>query len=134
MLTVEVICIITFFILLIFGIGLFNYFYICGTDCSICENFESANRTEKWGTKEYTLKVQKQFFSEGIWCVPYIAASISTPIALWFLSIPFTVKNFAYIFLVTFAVFYFMISFVIHHYAKPIIEYTINYLQKNNQL
>lgn len=126
---IDVICIIVFFVLLAACLFMLIAFYVC--DSETCKAFNVAGATAEKGTEKYTVTLIQQLFNDGIWSVPYIAAAISTPIALWFMSVPITVKNFAYLFLVSFAVFYFALSFFGHHYVKIIANYTANWIEEH---
>lgn len=102
-------------------------FYVC--DSQNCKAFNVAASKAEKGTEEYTTTLLKQVFNDGIWSVPYIAAAIAAPISLWFMSVPITVKNFAYVFLVAFAVFYFTLSFFGHHYVRVVTNYAVDWIE-----
>lgn len=124
---IEIICIFVFFILLIFSLILLSLFYIC--DNHTCRAFNIAAASAEKGTDKYTATLLRQIFNDGIWALPYIAAAISTPIGLWFMCVPITVKNFAYLFLVSFAVFYFALSFFGHHFVRIITNYSADWIE-----
>jgi len=123
---ISIICIVVFFALLGTALYMLIDFYVC--DAETCKAFRTADEEAEKGTQQYIVTLLKQVFNDGIWSVPYIAAAISTPIALWFMSVPITVKNFAYLFLVSFAVMYFALSFFGHHYVRIINTYVVDWI------
>lgn len=100
--------------------------YIC--DAQTCKAFQIAGEAGATGSQAYTLQLLNEFFNDGIWALPCIGAAILAPLSLWFMRVPITVLNFAILFFVSFAIMYFIIGFLIHHYARPIIEYLEGYV------
>ena len=127
---IAILAIITFIILLICALFMLNNFYIC--DSHSCKAFKQAGKVSSVkGTKEYVIALLGELCNDGIWPFPYIGASILTPLSLWFVGIPLTVKNFAIVFFVSFVVIYFMFTFFGHHYGKVIAKYTAEYIRSN---
>lgn len=143
---VTFIAIIAFFVLLGASIYMMLQFYVC--DNYDCKCFKVADKkTEKENTLKYISYLQKELGADGIWPIAYISSAILTPLFLWFMDGViyyyneqnkvgeiriFSVKNFALLFLISFAVMYFMISFVVHHYIKPVVNYTTEEINKIN--
>jgi len=125
----QVIAVITFFVLLGAALYMLNSFYIC--DSHNCKSFIDAGKKGATGTKEFNVALLRTLHNDGIWCLPYIGAAISTFFALWFLNAPITIINFAITFFVTFATFYFIISWMGHHYVKVIANYSANFIETN---
>lgn len=124
---IEIIAIIVYFALLILALIYLIGFYIC--DGQNCNSFKEAEKKATKDSLEYVISLNSSLFADGIWCLPYVAASISTPISLWFMNAKFSVLNYAISFLVSFAVFYFTLSFFGHHYLKVIGNYTVDWLR-----
>jgi len=70
-----------------------------------------------------------EFFNDGMWPLPYIGAAILTPLSLWFIGSPITILNFAILFFVSFATFYFILAFFGHHYVNFVVDYTTDYIR-----
>lgn len=126
---VDVLAIITFVVLLVAAIWMLVNFYVC--DNHSCKVFNDAGAVAEPGTQEYVIQLLDGLFGDGIWPVPYIGAAILTPISLWFMGIPITVRNYAILFFVSFATTYFIIGFFGHHYLRPIAEYVSDYVEDN---
>lgn len=127
---IEILLLLTFIILLGLALYLMGDFYIC--DNLNCKNIYYAN--EKYpppGSKKNTQAILSYFFADGTWPISYIAAAILTPLSLWFAQLPFTTRNFSIIFLTSFVIMYFMITYIIHHYVRPITGYLKEYVQDN---
>lgn len=124
---IDVLAIITFIVLLCASLFMLLNFYVC--DTNNCKAFKQAENIAPRGTKQYTIALLGELCNDGIWPIPYIGAAILTPLSLWFLEIPLTVRNFAILFFVSFAVIYFMFSFFGHHYIKIVSGYTANYIK-----
>ncbi|CAH6419981.1 Hypothetical protein HVR_LOCUS1038 [uncultured virus] len=127
--TLEILSVIAFFVLLLAGIFMLVSFYIC--DSYNCKAFDTANTKGETGSKAYVLTLLGEMYNDGIWPIPYIGSAIATPLSLWFLGVPMTVKNFAIVFFVVFSVIYFMFSFFGHHYIRPIGGYVADYIDNN---
>ena len=125
----EILAAIVFLILLVAAILMLVNFYIC--DSYTCKAFTLADKKGPPGTKANVLALLHEFYNDGMWPIPYIGAAILTPLCLWFLSIPMTIKTFAIMFFTSFVVIYFIISFFGHHYINPITNYTSEYIQEN---
>lgn len=125
----EPLAILSFFVLLFSSIFLITQVYWCN-DLN-CKAFTDAEKEAHPETKEYTLVLLNNLYSDGIWALPYIGAAIAAPLSLWILGIPITVKNFAIVFLITFLVIYFLFAFFGHHYVKFITNYVANYIEDN---
>lgn len=123
----EILVIIAFFTLLLASLFMLINFYVC--DGHNCKAFKTANEEAPEGSKENILVLLAQLFNDGIWPIPYIGAAILTPLSLWFLSIPITMKTFGIMFFTSFVVVYFMFSFFGHHYLNPITTYVSEYIQ-----
>ena len=126
MIWVEVVAGLAFISLLALGMVLIVSMYIC--DNQQCKAFQDADKVAEPGTKEYTIALLNALFNDGIWPFPYIAATIATPLALWFIRAPITILNFAIVFSVNFLVFYLIMSFFGHHYVKFIVAYVTDYI------
>lgn len=126
---VEILAIITFFVLLFSAIYMLVDFYVC--DNYNCKPFNDAATTSPTGTSEYVVSLLNNTYSDGIWSIPYIGAAILTPLSLWFMRVPITVLNFAILFFISFATIYFLFAFFGHHYIIPITEYTSNWITNN---
>lgn len=124
---VEALAIIAFIVLLLAAIFMLVNMYVC--DSQNCKAFNVAASKAPKGSKEYVIDLMQELYNDGIWPFPYIGAAIGTPLALWFLGVPITIKNFAILFFVTFVVIYFMFSFFGHHYIRPITSYVIDYIE-----
>lgn len=124
---IDVLAIITFVILLVASIWMLVNFYVC--DGHSCKVFNDAGAVAEPGTQAYVIELLDGLFGDGIWPVPYIGAAILTPLSLWFMGVPITVRNYAILFFVSFATTYFIIGFFGHHYLKPIAEYVTEYVE-----
>lgn len=141
---VTIIAVIAFFVLLAASIYMILDFYVC--DNNNCKCFNVADKkTKRNDTLIYILNLQKELGADGIWPIAYISSAIITPLFLWLMDgkiyyYPeqnkvgeikiFSVKNFSLLFLISFAVMYFMISFITHHYIKPVVAYTTEEINK----
>jgi len=125
---ISMLAILTFITLLIAAILMIYNFYIC--DSYACKGFDQADKKYPRGTKKHTITVLEEFCNDGMWPLPFVGAAILTPISLWFIGATISVKNFAILFFVSFATIYFLFSFFIHHYVKPLSKYVIKYLEK----
>ena len=125
----EVLVLIAFSMLLFTAIYLFVDFYVC--DTYSCKAFRTSSYKTTAGTADYTLSLLSEVFNDGIWPVPYIGAAILTPLCLWILSVPITILTFSTMFLISFLVIYFMLSFFGHHYIRPITTYVSSCIQDN---
>lgn len=121
--------ILAFFVLLFACVFMLVKFYVC--DNENCKAFTDAEEEAQPGTKEYTLALLNNLYSDGIWALPYIGAAIIAPLSLWIIGIPITVRNFAVVFLISFFVTYFLFAFLGHHYVKFITSYVANYIEDN---
>jgi len=122
----EVILVLAFFVVLIIAICFVVSFYVC--DGYNCKAFTCAESQAPRGTKEYAIALLGEMFNDGIWPLPYIAAAIITPFALYFLCVPMTVRAFAIVFLVCWLFAYFAFSFIGHHYVRFITLYVSEYI------
>lgn len=120
-----------YLVLVLASIYMLVTFYVC--DSHKCKVFRMAERKGATGSKENLLSVLDDVGEDGVWPVPFLAASILTFLTLWFLGCEITVRNFALLFFVSFAVFYFIINFFIHHYIKPVTEYAADYIKNNSE-
>lgn len=121
--------ILAFFVLLGASLYVLISFYIC--DNQNCKAFNDAGAVATPGTKEYAITVLNGLYNDGIWPIPYIGASILTPLSLWLIGVPITVKTFAIVFLISFIVIFFMFGFFGHHYIKFIRNYVRDYIEDN---
>jgi len=129
MLLIEFLAIITFIILLAASIWMLMNFYVC--DSQTCKPFNESQDKAPKGTKTYVLSLLNELCQDGIWPLPYIGAAILTPLSLWFVNVPITVKSFALVFFISFFTIYFLFSFFGHHYIRYISAYTSDYIQNN---
>lgn len=127
MLLIDIAAIVVFFILLAGAVFMLIGFYVC--DSRKCKAFEQSKETALPGTKPYLIALLSEMYNDGIWPFPYIGAAIATPLCIWFLGVPLTVRTFAIMFFVTFVVIYFMFTFFGHHYIRPISAYVSEYIQ-----
>ena len=123
----EILTVIAFFVLLAASFYMLISFYIC--DSFNCKAFNTAKNKGQPGSKEYVVTLMNEMYNDGIWPVPYIGSAIATPLSLWFLGIPMTVRAFAVMFFVIFVVIYFMFVFFGHHYIRPISGYVSEYIR-----
>lgn len=124
---IEIAAIIVFFVLLIVAIVFLLTFYIC--DNGKCKAFVCAE--EKGGPKgsfDHLMALLGEVGNDGIWCLPYIGATIMTALVFWFLEVEFTVRTFAIMWFVCFVVNYILFSFYNHHYLKPLAKFMIKEL------
>ena len=128
---IDILAIITFIILLGASLFMLYNFYIC--DNQNCKAFDQAEKSAPRGTSEYVVSLLGELCNDGIWPLPYIGASIITPLALWFLNIELTVRNFAILFFISFTVAYFTFSFFGHHYIKFVARYSADHISQKNQ-
>jgi hypothetical protein len=126
---VEFLAVLTFFVLLAASLYMLINFYVC--DNHACKAYDDAEKKGVPGSKSYTVALLNQTFNDGIWCLPYIGASISTPLALWFMGTPINIKNFAILFFITFATTYFIMAFMGHHYIRVIANTAAEYIVDN---
>lgn len=124
---IEIVVVFAFFVLLLSAIYLLVNIYIC--DGLNCKPFTQAENKGARGTKEYVEALMGEFFNDGMWPLPYIGAAILTPLSLWFIGFPITILNFAILFFVSFATFYFILSFFGHHYVNFIVDYATDYIR-----
>lgn len=123
----EVLAFITFWVLLAASLYMLINFYVC--DGHNCKAFDDASTHGVTGGKDFHVALLHSLHNDGIWCLPYIGAAISTPLALWFANVKLTLLNFAIVFFITFAVMYFMFAFVGHHYVKVIAREGADYIE-----
>lgn len=133
---ISVLAIITFMILLIFALYMLNDFYICSSDPSAreCKAFRQADKITKaknGSNKDYFIALLGELCNDGIWPLPYIGAAILTPLSMFLIGVPITVRNFATMFLISFIVVYFMFTFFGHHYAKIIAKRTSEFIRSD---
>lgn len=124
---IQVIFVIVFAILFIFAVYLLFLNFIC--DDHTCLSFVCA--LEKKTDKEQIITLVDKLCDDGMWPYAYLAsailASLIFAICPFYLSIP----NFAIIFLLGFFIFYAIISFMVHHYIRPIKIFILDYLNNN---
>lgn len=123
---IEILAIITFIVLLIFAIYMLFNFYIC--DNHHCKIFDDAAKKGEIGSEAYVLSLLNRLGGDGMWCFPYIGASILSALSLWFLGIRITLINFGILFFVSFASIYFLFAFMSHHYIKVVGNYVYEYI------
>jgi hypothetical protein len=126
---IEILAIFSFFVLLASAIYLLLNIYVC--DSHKCKAFNYAETKGPPDTKRYIIALLGELCNDGIWPLPYIGAAILTPLSLWFIGMPMTVKNFAFLFFISFVVIYMMFSFFIHHYINIISRYTSENIREN---
>lgn len=119
-----------FFFLSILVIALLLIYNIYLCDGQTCKPFTIASNTGVRGSREYTISIVNSIYDDGIWPFPYIAAAILTPLSLWFLNVPITIQNFAIMFFTSFAVIYFIFSFLGHHYVRYLTGYVTSYIEE----
>lgn len=120
--TFQIIAIIGFTVLLVLSLYMLCSFYVC--DSHNCRAFNIANSSgNEPGSTGYISVLLNETFNDGIWPIPYIGAACATPLIIWLLGIPMTVRTFGLTFLIIFLVIYFMFSFFGHHYVRPINNY-----------
>lgn len=129
---IEPFAVVAFFVLLASALFMLWSFYICDNDS--CKVFTDAGNDAPPGSKDYVLSLLNNTFRDGIWPLPYIGATILTPLSLWFLRVPITVLNFAIVFFISFATTYFVFAFFGHHYIRPITDYTANWIEENSTI
>src|SRR5271156_1238658 len=98
MLLVEAISVLAYILFLIAAFTLLGFIYIC--DGNNCKAFNVANAEAEPGTKDYIISILKEIGNDGIWPLPFIWSSFTTPLALWILGVPVTIKNFAILFFI----------------------------------
>ena len=125
----EGLVILAFLILLAAGIFLVVTVYVC--DGQQCKAFKEATKKGETGTVDYTTGLLAEIGNDGVWPLPYIGSVIVAALCMWFLRIKVTVMNYAVLFLVTFVTNYFLFSFYNHHYLKPIVNYSISFINNN---
>ena len=126
---IESVAIFAFLVLLGAAIYMLVCFYIC--DSQSCKAFNEAEKKSEKGTKEYTLALLDELYNDGIWPIPYIGASILTPLCIWITRIPLTTVDFAIVFLISFMTIYLIFSFFGHHYIKFIASYVSEYIDSS---
>ncbi len=127
---IEIGAVIAFFVLLISSCFMILNFYVC--DYENCKAFVEADDVAPRGTKEYTVALLGELYNDGIWALPYVGAAILTPLVLWLINAPITIRMFAIVFLISFIVTYFLFAFLGHHYVKFISGYVSNYISNPN--
>ena len=123
LLTISYICLLLFSFVMLFK------FYTC--DNHTCKAFIDAENSATVGTKKYYIELLNNIFNDGVWCFPFVGASISTLLCFWFLNIPITLNNFGLLFFVTFCVVYFSFAYFGYHYVKVITEFIGLYMKDN---
>ena len=123
----EILVVIAFWGLLAAALYMLITFYVC--DHQTCKPFVQAGSAGPPGSQAYILSLLNEFGSDGMWPFPYIGAAILTPLSLWFVQIPITLKNFAIVFFTSFVIIYFMFAFFNHHYIRFISDYTEDYIR-----
>lgn len=118
MMFLEYLVILTFLILLAASIYMLFSFYIC--DAHQCSIFKDASLEGSTDSEAYNLSLIDNLFCDGYWNIAYIACSILTALSLWLIEAPYTTRNFAIIFLISFLCVFGIIGFVVHHYVRPI--------------
>lgn len=119
--------VLTFFTLLIVALYLFISMYVC--DGGMCKAFKVSKEYGEPGSRDFTIKLLSEVFRDGLWPFPYLGAALITVTFMTIAKIPMYVTNFGIFFLITFIILFFMFSFFGHHYIKPIINYTTEYIE-----
>jgi hypothetical protein len=115
--------------ILVAALCLVIFNFIC--DNQTCLAFKNAETEGEKGSKDYNDALLSELFTDGIWPFAYIAATISSALALWLIRDEcVSIKKFTILFLVTFICIYLMLAFIAHHYVEPI----VNYLYKENRM
>lgn len=125
-LLINILLIAAFVILLIFAIVLLFHLYIC--DSHDCVIFQWCS--DKQG-KDKILFLLDKLCEDGMWPFAYLSASILAGLFFAILPIRLTIQYFALVFLLTFLVFYAIMSFLVHHYVIPVKQYIIDYIRKH---
>lgn len=124
---IEVAAIIVFVILLIMAVIFLLNFYIC--DNGNCKAFRCAEeRGGEKGSFEHLVALLGELGNDGVWCFPFIGATIMTIIVFWFLEVEFSIRAVFLMWFVCFVVNYILFSFYNHHYLKPLAKYVTNEL------
>jgi hypothetical protein len=123
---VNTIVVIAFVVLLLFAIVLLMYLYICDEQkCMVFQWCSDKNGQEK------ILFLLDKLCEDGMWPFAYISSAILAGLFFAILPIRFTIAYFAIVFLLSFLVFYAIMSFLVHHYVKPIKQYIIDYIRNH---
>ena len=115
---INILIIIVFFLLLAVSIYTVVNWYVC--DGESCKPFKIAKEKGAPGTKEFTIALLEESSKILMWSLPYITASVITPISLWFIQAQFTIQNFFLAFFVSFIVILCAFSFLINHHIQLI--------------
>jgi len=115
--------------LLIFSLVLIYTGYVC--DSHQCRAFEKANNKGITGSAPYLTELTNNICNEGMWPWALLGSIIIAPVSLWLMRQPITILNFFIIFVVSFFVIYFLLSFFGHHYVRPIVSEVNNHINEN---
>ena len=126
---ISVLVLIAYLLLLCFSLILLNQQYICdGENCNI---YVRAGEKYPPGTDSYYAYILNNIGLDGVWPFALICASIITVLVIWLISADLTLQNFSILFIITFIVSYFIITFYNHHYIRPILASASNFITNN---
>lgn len=126
----EGLILLIYILLLACAVYIIYTYYICND--YTCIPLEIAESKAPVGSKEYINYLLMELSNNDMWAFPYIAATIITPLCLWGLCIPITLRTFAVLFVISFIVGYFMISIIGHQYIRPLTRSVIKYVEDNS--
>lgn len=126
---ISILVLIAYLILLCFSLILLNQQYVC--DGERCNIYVRAGEKYPPGTDSYYAYILNNIGLDGVWPFALICGSIITVLAIWLIDAALTLQNFAIIFIITFIVVYFIITFYNHHYIRPILASASMFITNN---
>jgi hypothetical protein len=96
--------------------------YVC--DKENCKAFRKVKNLKSEKEKSEALK--HELFTDGLWSIAYLGATIITLFLFFFFNNKFSAINFSLCFIPSFLVIYFLLSFLSFHYVRPIVNYKEN--------
>ena len=125
----PILIIIIIIILIVVSVDLIRLGYIC--DFHKCRAFQKADKKGVTGSAPYITELTNNICNEGLWPWALLGSIIIGPVSLWLMRRPINIIDFGIIFLVSFIVIYFTLSFFGHHYVKPIISEVNKHINDN---
>lgn len=108
--------IITFAILLIAAIYILVTFFVC--DNHRCKAYVDAD-FDATGDRG---RLGVEALNQSIWALAFVGGAIAMGLILTFGRMPMDIINCSIVFFISFVVIYFILSFYIHHFIRPVID------------
>jgi hypothetical protein len=124
----DYVLIIVWIILLIVALSLFIKFFIC--DKQTCVPFMKFKQFDN--EKDGMLYLLNGITHNSTWPIAYIGSSICTVLVLWIANSAFDIRKSFITFITIFLVIYFLLSFYLHHYIRPVGSFVADYISKQD--